>query len=128
MRAEEIDPQTWLITRGNGQASTHNYLIVGEKKAALIDTGLDAEDLRAYTATLTDKPIVVLHTHGHIDHIGNDQQFEEIMLHPQDFSLFQLHSTYVPYALPPTDNSSRLYSQVLLQLYAAMNTSTTASL
>lgn len=93
MRAEEIEPQTWLITRGNGQASTHNYLIVGEKKAALIDTGLEAEDLRAFTATLTDKPIIVLHTHGHIDHIGNDQQFEEIMLHPQDFSLFQLHSS-----------------------------------
>lgn len=93
MNAKELDKDTWLITRGEGQGSTHNYLLAGEDKAALLDTGLKAEELRDFAASLTDKPIVVVHTHGHIDHIGNDQQFEEIMLHPKDFDLYRLHSS-----------------------------------
>ena len=93
MEAKELDTNTWLITRGEGQTSTHNYLLAGEHKAALIDTGLEAEALREFATSLTDKPIVVLHTHGHIDHIGNDQQFDEVMLHPNDFDLYQLHSS-----------------------------------
>lgn len=93
MKAKELDEKTWLITRGEGQGSTHNYLLAGEEKAALLDTGLKSETLRDFATSLTDKPIVVVHTHGHIDHIGNDQQFEEIMLHPKDFDLYRLHSS-----------------------------------
>lgn len=93
MKAKELDENTWLITRGEGQSSIHNYLLVGEHKAALIDTGLEEETLQAFVSLITDKPIVVIHTHGHIDHIGNDQQFEEVMLHPRDVDLYHLHSS-----------------------------------
>lgn len=93
MHAQEIDKHTWLITRGEGQASIHTYLLEGKDKAAIIDTGLEPEELREFTERYTDKPLIVLHTHGHIDHIGNDQQFDEVMLHPADFALYRLHSS-----------------------------------
>ena len=93
MKAKEIDKNTWLITRGEAQASIHNYLLVGDQRAALIDTGLESETLREFAKNLTKKPIVVLHSHGHIDHIGNDQQFDKIMLNPADFALYHLQSS-----------------------------------
>lgn len=63
------------------------YLITGRKKAALIDTGMGTGDLRRAVSAVTDLPVLVLHTHGHIDHTGADSQFHELYL-SADESLF----------------------------------------
>lgn len=48
------------------------YLLVGDEKACLIDTMVCGEDLYALVRRYTDKPIMVVNTHGHPDHIyGN---------------------------------------------------------
>ena len=60
------------------------YLIEGTERAMLIDTGMGAGDLRGAVEMITDKPLVVVHTHGHIDHTGNARQFEEVWIHPAD--------------------------------------------
>lgn len=78
---------------GERPSLTHNYLLEGEDRAVLIDTGLETEELQKVVGSLTNKLVVIIHTHGHIDHIRNDQQFEEIMLHPKDFNLYWPHSS-----------------------------------
>ena len=55
-----------------------SYLITGEKKALLIDTGLGIGDIRAVVNALYDGEIIVTHTHTHFDHIGGDWQFDEV--------------------------------------------------
>ena len=60
------------------------FLIEGTEKAMLIDTGMGIGDLRGAVEMITDKPLIVVHTHGHIDHTGNARQFEEIWIHPAD--------------------------------------------
>ena len=40
------------------------YLIVGEEKAMLIDTGYAYGDLRGAVDSITDKPLVIVNTHG----------------------------------------------------------------
>ena len=45
--------------------SDYMYLVVGEEKAALIDTGMGFPGLRQLVERLTDKPVMVLNTHGH---------------------------------------------------------------
>lgn len=59
-------------------------LVIGTEKAALIDTGLGLADLRAVVETLTDKPVIVLNTHGHVDHVGANQLFDMSYIHQAD--------------------------------------------
>ncbi|MDT8718168.1 MBL fold metallo-hydrolase [Clostridium sp. 19966] len=60
------------------------YLVIGKEKAALIDTGLGTDNLKALVSTITNLPILVLHTHGHGDHIGADALFTEIYLNNKE--------------------------------------------
>lgn len=63
------------------------YLIVGGKKAAVIDTGLGTNDLRKTIELITKLPIVVLHSHGHLDHVGANALFDEIYLNFKEYKL-----------------------------------------
>lgn len=60
------------------------YLLVGTEKAMVIDCGMGIGDLRGAIETITDKPLITVITHGHIDHTGNGRQFEELWIHPAD--------------------------------------------
>ncbi len=74
--AWEAKEGTWFLNFMNG--SENMYLLVGEEKALLIDTGYGAGNLRAFVETLTDKPIVVANTHFHPDHSAGNGEFEEV--------------------------------------------------
>jgi glyoxylase-like metal-dependent hydrolase (beta-lactamase superfamily II) len=61
------------------------FLVVGEEKALLIDTGVGIGDLRWLVENeLTDKPYEVVATHQHGDHIGGAGWFDDIWIHPAD--------------------------------------------
>ena len=59
-------------------------LLVGTKGAFLVDTGVGIGDLRAAVESLTDKPLTVVNTHGHVDHYGGNYQFDRVLLNPKD--------------------------------------------
>ena len=63
-----------------------SYLIVGDKRALLFDTGMGIGDLRQTTAELTNLPVVVLNSHTHNDHVGGNWQFEAIYGMDTDFT------------------------------------------
>ena len=60
------------------------YLLIGTEKAMVVDCGMGIGDLRGAIETITDKPLITVITHGHIDHTGNGRQFEELWIHPAD--------------------------------------------
>ena len=64
------------------------FLIVGEEKAMLMDTGVGIGDLKGFVQTLTDKPLMVCYTHNHVDHVGNAGQFDHGYIHPRDMADF----------------------------------------
>lgn len=59
-------------------------LILGTKKAALIDTGLGLANLRAFVSQITCLPVIVLNTHGHLDHVGANQLFDMSYISKED--------------------------------------------
>ena len=70
------------------------YLIVGSQKAMLIDTGYGFADLRAAVRSVTDKPLIVVNTHGHCDHAGGNARFDELCyLHRADWALCNAHTS-----------------------------------
>ena len=68
------------------------YLVIGDSKAALIDTGNGLGNLREYTQSLTDKKIIVILTHGHLDHMGGAGLFDEVHMSHLDLPVFKKHS------------------------------------
>lgn len=69
------------------------YLFVGSKQAALIDTGYGFGNLEQTVRSVTDKPVVIINTHGHCDHTGGNAQFEEVCyIGEKDIALCQEHS------------------------------------
>ena len=71
---------TWFIIFMGG--SQCMYLLEGEEKALLIDTGWGAGNVRAFVERLTDKPILVANTHFHPDHAGSNGEFPSVMVAP----------------------------------------------
>jgi glyoxylase-like metal-dependent hydrolase (beta-lactamase superfamily II) len=68
-----ICTNTWLI-QGDGSDS---YLVVGDKRGVVIDTGFATENIQEYAQSLTDKPVKwAANTHGHFDHTGGNGWFE----------------------------------------------------
>ncbi len=55
-----------------------SFLIVGETRALLFDTGLGIAKLRPVITRLTNLDVMVLNSHGHYDHIGGNYEFSEI--------------------------------------------------
>lgn len=68
----------------------HMYLVIGEKKAALIDTGYGLSgQLRDKVESITDKPVEVLLTHSDPDHAGGAAQFDEICMSEKERKLLE---------------------------------------
>lgn len=77
----EIAPNTYHI---NEFGIDNQYLLVGDERALVIDTGSGLYDMKKLIAKLTDKPYDVVVTHLHGDHNGGSNQFEEVWMHPLD--------------------------------------------
>lgn len=68
------------------------YLVIGEDKACLLDTLDGFGDLKEYVECLTDKPLIVALSHGHLDHVAGAADFNVVYLPQEDRSLFNLHT------------------------------------
>jgi len=86
----EFAPKAWCLSEFK---LVNAFLVEGEEKAALIDTGCGIGRLAETVRELTDKPLIILITHGHFDHDGGVKQFPgvPVYLHPADGQL--MHQT-----------------------------------
>lgn len=64
-----------------------SFLIEGAEGAVLVDTGTGVGHLGEFVKTVTNKPVTVLCTHGHPDHVGAADEFEEVYLNEKDFAM-----------------------------------------
>lgn len=71
----KIAPAVFAIYEPHQSEETISYLIVGTKQALLFDTGMGIGNIRKLVSQLTSRPVVVLNSHTHDDHVGGNWQF-----------------------------------------------------
>ena len=94
------------VTEITDLSGVHCFLVEGRDKALLIDTMTGLRGLPAFVATLTDLPVEVALTHGHMDHAGGVFEFGRCYIHPAAIPMLDGHTLptrvgYVRGQLPP---------------------------
>ena len=90
-RIHPLDERTWMIEEYDENTSVYMYLLEGEERAMLIDTGIGTVPLDKVTGELTRRPVDVINTHGHIDHIGGNGMFHNVYMHEADKEVDAYH-------------------------------------
>ncbi len=88
-KARKIYDNVTLITGLGGEQA---FLLEGSEKALLIDGLSGVGSLKAFVRELTELPVTLVNTHGHVDHIGADFEYKEVYLAPDDIWLMYSHS------------------------------------
>src|SRR5690242_12682181 len=81
-----VAPGTFAIYEPHQAEETISYLIVGTKQAVIFDTGMGISSISKVTRQLTTKPVVVLNSHTHNDHVGGNSEFTFIYGMDTDFT------------------------------------------
>lgn len=77
----KLDEKTWRIE----DIFVYSYLLIGDQKALLIDTGMNGADTVQAARKLTDLPMILANTHGDGDHTGGTGEFSEYYMHHADY-------------------------------------------
>lgn len=81
---KKIDSKTYVISEPFHWEHTNMYYIIGEKRNILLDTGTGIYPLKDILLNIDNKPIDVVTSHVHWDHIGNHKEFNNIYVHECD--------------------------------------------
>ena len=75
-----IDERTMVIGEPLSHSQNYNYLLLGDERALLFDSGDGFHDLRLVVASLTSLPVTAVPSHLHYDHIGSHMNYERLAL------------------------------------------------
>jgi glyoxylase-like metal-dependent hydrolase (beta-lactamase superfamily II) len=74
----KVAPNVFAIYEPHQAEEVISYLIVGNKQAVLFDTGMGIDNIRGLVSRLTSRPVVVVNSHTHNDHVGDNWRFQFI--------------------------------------------------
>lgn len=77
------------IYRITNPTREHMFLVLGNERAALIDTGGGYGDLWGTIRGITDLPVTLYNTHVHPDHVGGNGFFKEAWIPAGDRGLIE---------------------------------------
>ena len=80
---DKVDADTYIISEYRHWEETHCYLLNGNNRSLLIDTGLGISNIYDEVVKLTDKPVTAVATHIHWDHIGGHKYFPDFYAHSE---------------------------------------------
>jgi glyoxylase-like metal-dependent hydrolase (beta-lactamase superfamily II) len=82
----KVSPGVFAIYEPHQAEEVISYLIVGTKQALLFDTGMGIANIRKVVTQLTSRPVVVLNSHTHNDHVGGNSLFTFVYGMDTDFT------------------------------------------
>lgn len=99
MEIIKINEGTWRIE----EEGVRFFLLAGEKKALLIDSGRETHNAKEIAEGLVDLPIELLNTHGDIDHVGSNDEFDSFYMNPAEASNYYNTQKRTGTIIPVTD-------------------------
>ena len=85
----QIGSDSWRIE----DSGVRFFLLAGTERALLVDSGRSVHNARNIAGSLTDLPIGLLNTHGDMDHVGSNAQFDAFYMHPDEEENFRRGET-----------------------------------
>lgn len=80
-----IDPGVYSVTNSSGHTF---YIVEGDQRAAVIDTGCThGRRILPLIRQYTQKPLLLIITHAHSDHIYHMDEFDEVYMSHREFQL-----------------------------------------
>ena len=79
-----IRPGVFAIYEPKQSEEVISYLIVGQKRALLFDTGMGISNIKKLAQGLTALPLSVLNSHTHNDHVGDNWRFSKQQIYGMD--------------------------------------------
>ena len=76
----EIYENTWAMEDGGVRL----FLLIGNEKALVIDTGMNCPDVLGEARKITELPLLLINSHADRDHISSNGQFESVLMHPSE--------------------------------------------
>ncbi|RLT49272.1 MAG: MBL fold metallo-hydrolase [Chloroflexi bacterium] len=87
----QLDAETYQISEPLGAVeprygvrTVNMYLVLGQVRAVLLDSGMGIGDLRTLTGSITRLPLQIVNTHYHWDHSGGNARFAQRAIHALD--------------------------------------------
>jgi len=82
MKIIQITDDTWRIE----EAGVRFFLLAGDKKALLVDSGMQTHNAKEIAESLVSLPVELLNTHGDMDHVGSNDEFGWFYMNPAEAS------------------------------------------
>ena len=99
MEIIQVNEKTWRIEDGG----VRFFLLAGEKKALLIDSGMQVHNAKEIAEGLVDLPIELLNTHADRDHVGSNDEFDFFYMNPAEASNYYNTNKMTGTIIPVTD-------------------------
>ncbi|MCP4543917.1 MAG: MBL fold metallo-hydrolase [Chloroflexi bacterium] len=80
----QVSEDTFAILEPHHYEETISYLILGDEQAVLLDTGMGIANIRTEVEQLTSLPVIVVNSHSHYDHVGDNCRFTEVWAFDND--------------------------------------------
>ena len=98
MEIININENTWRIEDGG----VRFFLLAGEEKALLIDSGMQIHNAKEIAEGLVNLPVELLNTHADRDHVGSNDEFDAFYMNPAEASNYyntnKMAGTFIPVA------------------------------
>lgn len=88
-------PLTPRITRIVDRLGVMMYLVQGDERAVLIDSGYGVGNLKSFIDDMTPLPVTVLLTHAHLDHAFGSGSFSDVQMSPHDHDVLHDHGVLI---------------------------------
>ena len=99
MEIIKINENTWRMEDGG----VRFFLLAGDKKALLIDSGMQVHNAKEIAEGLVNLPIELLNTHADKDHVGSNDEFDSFYMNPAEASNYYNTNKMTGTIIPVTD-------------------------